>query len=177
LIHVNTKWLRVWHQGRDLMMEPMMKKLRTLYLIAAEDGFRLLHTHEPDLAEIAVKSADDFSDVAYSYPNQQSRSHGGPSNPGFETGGSANKIDEERLRFARHIVAALGTEWATGNHDQIVLSAGPKMLGQLRDLLPKALHAHVVTEMHKDLMKIPVHDLASHFKDVPIGGEKAGEGA
>ena len=145
-----------------------MKKLRTLFLIASEDGFRLLKSHDPDLTEITQKPVEEAFDVGEA---------GGPAAPGQERGGSANKIDEERARFARHIVAALGTEWATGNHDQIVLSAGPKMLGQLRDLLPKALHAHIVIEMHKDLMKVPVHDLGSHFKDVPDFGETVAEGA
>lgn len=143
-----------------------MKKLRSLYLIAAEDGFRLLHTHEPDLAEISLKKAEDFPDVAYSYPSEQSHTHGGPGAPGFETGGSANKVEEERLRFSRHIVAALAAEWAKGSYDRIVIAAGPKMLGQLRAALPKALQPHVAAELHKDLMKIPVHELASHFTEV-----------
>ena len=143
-----------------------MKKLRTLYLIASEDGFRLLKTHEPDLAEISLKVADDFSDVAYSYPSEQSHNHGGPGAPGFDTGAPANRVEQERIRFARHIVTALQAEWAKGSHDRIVISAGPKMLGQLREEMPKALHAHVAAELHKDLMKIPVHEMASHFKEV-----------
>ncbi len=143
-----------------------MKKLRTLYLLASEDGFRLLRTHEPDLAEISLKAADDFADVAYSYPSEQSHNHGGPGAPGFDTGATANKVEQERIRFARHIAAALQTEWAKGDHDRIVISAGPKMLGQLREAIPKAVHAHVAAELHKDLMKIPVHELASHFKEV-----------
>lgn len=146
-----------------------MKKLKSLYLIASEDGFRLLQTHEPDLAEIDMKVGDDFADVAYSYPSEQSRSHTGPGGAGFDVGGSANKIEEERIRFARHIVAALAAEWDKGSYDRIILTAGPKMLGQLREAMPKALHAHVAVEMHKDLMKIPVHELASHFKEATEG--------
>jgi protein required for attachment to host cells len=155
------------------MKENAMKKLRSLYLIASEDGFRLLQTHEPDLAEIDQKAADDFADVAYSYPSEQSHNHGGPGAPGFDTGASANRTEEERLRLARHIVAELGTEWAKGGYDHIVMSAGPKMLGQLRSVMPKGLHAHIATEMNKDLMKIPVHDLASHFKDLSQAEEGA----
>jgi protein required for attachment to host cells len=148
------------------MKEIAMKKLRTLYLIASEDGFRLLQTHEPDLAEIEQKAADDFSDVAYSFPSEQSHNHGGPGAPGFDTGAPANKVEQERIRFARHIVAALQAEWAKGDHDRIVISAGPKMLGQLRGEMPKTLHAHVAAELHKDLMKVPAHEMASHLKEV-----------
>ena len=148
-----------------------MKKLRTLYLIAAEDGFKLLQTHdlgvaEPALVEIDHKTADNFSDVAYSYPSEQGRNHAGTGSQGFENGNSGNKVEQERIRFSRHIVAALQAEWAKGTHDRIVISAGPKLLGELRDALPKALHAHVAAEMHKDLMKIPLHDLPPHFSEV-----------
>ena len=148
-----------------------MKKMRSLYLVASEGGFRLLRTHAPDLAEIDQKSATDFVDVAYNYPSEPSHNHGGPGAPGFDTGTPADKSEQERIRFARHIVTALEAEWATGNHDQIVIAAGPKMLGQLRDALPKALHAHVAAELHKDLINIPLHDLAAHFADVSgLGG-------
>ena len=143
-----------------------MKTLRMLYLIVAEDGFRLLQSHSPDLAEIAVRKADDFADVHYTYPSEQSRSHTGPHGASFDVSGSANKVDEQRLRFARHIVAALQAEWAKGTHDRIIVAAGPKLLGALRDAMPKALHAHVSGEVHKDLMKIPAHELPSHFKEV-----------
>ncbi len=143
-----------------------MKKLRTLYLIASEEGFRLLQTHGPDLAEIGGASAGHFADVAYHYPSEQSHNHGGPGAPGFDTGASANKVEQERIRFARHIVTTLQGEWAKGTHDRIVISAGPKMLGQLRHEMPKALHALVEAELHKDLMKIPAHDLAAHLEGV-----------
>jgi protein required for attachment to host cells len=142
-------------------MEDAMKKLRTLYLIASEAGFRLVQTHElqardPDLIEI----------THYNYPSEQSHNHGGPGAPGFDTGATANKVEQERIRFVRHIVAALEAEWAKGTHDRIVIAAGPKMLGELRNALPKALLPHVAKELHKDLMKIPLHDLAPHFVEV-----------
>ena len=143
-----------------------MKTLRILYLIASDDGFRLLQTHTPDLAEIAVKAADDFADVNYTYPSEQTRSHTGPHGASFNVGGSANKVEEERLRLARHIVDALQAEWNKSTHDRIIVAAGPKMLGALREAMPKALHAHVTAEVHKDLMKIPAHELPSHFKEV-----------
>ena len=148
-----------------------MKKLRTLYLIASESGFRLVQTHEvptrePDLIEITHKTSANFADVAYSYPSEQSHNHGGPGAPGFDTGATANKVEQERIRFARHIVAAMSEEWAKGIHDRIVIAAGPKLLGELRDALSKALQPHVAKELHKDLMKIPLHDLAAHFVEV-----------
>lgn len=150
-----------------------MHRLRTLYLIASEEGFRLLQTHEPGLALVSHGIADDFSDVAYRFPSDQSHNQGGPGAPGFDTGAPANRVEQERIRFSRHVIAALQAEWATGSHDRIVIAAGPKLLGQLREDLPKALHAHVAAELHKDLMKIPLHDLPSHFADVSGTSEGA----
>jgi protein required for attachment to host cells len=57
----------------------------------------------------------------------------------------------------------LAAEWAKGGYDRIVLVAGPKMLGEIRQDLPRALHAHIAAELHKDLVKIPLHDLPGHF--------------
>ncbi|OZA16501.1 MAG: hypothetical protein B7Y02_03130 [Rhodobacterales bacterium 17-64-5] len=145
-----------------------MKTLRTLYLLASEEDFRLLRTDEPQLKVLAHRKADDFADVAYRYPSEQSHNHGGPGAPGFDTGATANKTEQERIRFARHIVETLQDEWSTGNHDRIVIAAGPKLLGQLRDEMPAGLHAHVAAELHKDLMKIPLHDLSAHFADVSV---------
>lgn len=143
-----------------------MKKLRSLYLIASEAEFRLVQTHEPDLLEITHKASTNFSDVAYSYPSEQSHNHGGPGAPGFNTGAPANRVEQERIRFARHIVAALEAEWAKGTHDRIIICAGPKMLGELRDVLSKDLLPHIAKELHKDLMKVPMHQLAAHFVEV-----------
>lgn len=108
-----------------------MKKLRTLYLIASEDEFRLVQTHDPDWALIA-----------------------------------SHKAGDDAHHYIHHIVDALAAEWASAKHDRIVIAAGPKLLGEVRAHLPKALQAHVAAELHKDLAKIPLHDLPSHFARV-----------
>ena len=45
----------------------------------------------------------------------------------------------------------------------IVLAASPRLLGHLRDHMPAALKAHVVAELDKDLVKIPLADLPDHL--------------
>lgn len=115
-----------------------MKKLRILYLIASEEEFRLVHTHEPDWALIAT-----------------------------------HKAGADAHRYTHDIVDALAAEWATAKHDRIVIAAGPKLLGDLRAHLPKALHAHVAAELHKDLAKIPLHDLPPHFTQIGEAVEEA----
>ena len=108
-----------------------MKKLRTLYLIASEDQFRLVQTHAPDWALIA--------------------SH--------KTGADAH-------RYIHDMADALAAEWASAKHDRIVIAAGPKLLGEVRAHLPKALQSHVAAELHKDLAKTPLHDLPPHFAHI-----------
>ena len=108
-----------------------MKKLRTLYLIASEDEFRLVQTHDPDWALIA-----------------------------------SHKAGADAHHHIHDIMDALAAEWASAKHDRIVIAAGPKLLGEVRAHLPKALQAHVAAELHKDLAKIPLHDLPPHFAQV-----------
>jgi protein required for attachment to host cells len=65
--------------------------------------------------------------------------------------------------FARDLSDYL--EKAANEHrfDRLVLVAAPKVLGDLRDLLPKTVHGKIVTEIDKDLTKIPTRDLGRHL--------------
>ena len=57
-------------------------------------------------------------------------------------------------------VARLAKE---GRFDHLVLVAAPKILGDLRELLPKTVHGKIVAEINKDLTKIPTRDLGKHL--------------
>lgn len=142
-----------------------MKTIPTLYLLAGEDGFRLLHDSGKGLAELSQAKADDFPDVAHEFSSERGRSH--TSGVQF-TGDGKSDAGIERPRLASHAVAALAAEWAKGAHDRMVISAGPKMLGALRDAMPKPLQEKIAAELHKDLMKVAAHDLPSHFNDLPL---------
>jgi protein required for attachment to host cells len=49
-----------------------------------------------------------------------------------------------------------------------MIAAAPRLLGELREDLPKALRAAVAVELAKDLVKIPTHDLPAHFDGVAV---------
>jgi protein required for attachment to host cells len=123
-----------------------MKPVVTLYLLVNDEEYRLVHTHENGLAEITHEAAEltraGVNHVTAHSPREAI----------------------ERRDLAKHVSHILAAEWAKGAYDRIVLSAGPKMLGDLRAAIPKSLHSHIVAELHKDLVKIPLHDLAAHFK-------------
>ena len=150
--------------ARSGPMGGAMKPVQMLYLLASDHGFRLVENHEHGLREVKAAKAGDFSDVTFHFTSQRSTSHGGGA--GFAVDGPADKTEEERSRLAEHAVAALRAEWARGVHDRIVLVAGPKMLGALRHALPAPLEGKVAGSLHKDLMKVPLHDLPGHFSDI-----------
>lgn len=141
-----------------------MKTPQTLYLLASEHSFRLVRTHEAGLASLGGKSSEDFPDVDYRFGTEkQSRGIGVHT----ERATTTMKAQEpQRNRLAHHAMAALEVQWAKGGFDRIVLVAGPKMLGDLRDNLPKSLSGHVTGELHKDLVKTSLHDLPAHLADV-----------
>lgn len=143
-----------------------MKPIQTLYLLAGEDGFRLLHSSAKGLTELSDAKAADFPDVAHEFSSERRRSH--TADVQFSGDGSKSDTEIERPRLARHAVQALAAAWEKGGHDRMVISAGPKMLGAVREALPKHLADHVGAELHKDLMKVAVHDLPAHFKDLPL---------
>jgi hypothetical protein len=127
-----------------------MKQISYLYLLAADHDFRLIRTHDTGLAEILDGKGDTMTR--------------GP----HHTGDLGRLDDQRHADFAKAAAAALAAEWAKGGHERIVIAAGPKMLGLIREALPKPLLRHVAAELHKDLVKIPLHDLPSHFSDVPV---------
>jgi protein required for attachment to host cells len=122
-----------------------MKPIVTLYLLLNDENYRLVHTHEEGLGEITHTKAElTAAGIAH-------------------VQGHGPKEGAERVHLGKHAAKMLAAEWAKGGYDRIVLAAGPKMLGEIRQDLPKALHAHVAAELHKDLVGIPLHDLPGHF--------------
>jgi protein required for attachment to host cells len=141
-----------------------MKPVVTLYCIADEAGFRLLSGKGTELEELLSASAEAFEDVGYEFAKGgRNRSAAGTTGFGHDTRSAA---EIERPRLAKHVVRALEAEWSKGTADRIVLAAGPKMLGALRDAMPKDLARTITAEISKDLSSVPVHDLSSHLQSI-----------
>ncbi|WP_137110608.1 host attachment protein [Rhodobacter sp. SY28-1] len=139
-----------------------MKPVVTLYCIADEAGFRLVRGKGAAMEELLSASAEAFDDVEYEF-SKGGRNRAGTASFGHDTKSAA---EVERPRLAKHVVRALEAEWFKGSADRIVLAAGPKMLGALRDAMPGALNTHVAAELPKDLSDVPVHALADHLSSV-----------
>lgn len=141
-----------------------MKPLTTLYCIADEAGFRILRGKGSEIDEVLKASAEAFEDVAHEFgKNGRNRAGSGATSFGHDTKSAA---EIERPRLAKHVVRALGAEWSRGGADRIVVAAGPKMLGALREAMPGALTGHIAAELSKDLSDIPAHALYAHFEGV-----------
>jgi protein required for attachment to host cells len=141
-----------------------MKPVVTLYCIADEAGFRLLRGAGAEIEELLKASAEAFDDVNHEFgKNGRGRSGAGHTSFGHDTKSAA---EFERPRLAKHVIRALEAEWARGSADRIVVAAGPKMLGALRDAMPGQLAGHVVADLAKDLSDVPAHALYDHLKDV-----------
>jgi protein required for attachment to host cells len=140
-----------------------MKPVSKLYLLASAEEFRLLKGHGAALEEVTHRKADSFADGDYEFGHSKSRNHAGKVN--FDVGSARSEAEIERPRLAAHAALALEAEWDKGGYDQIVVSAGPKLLGDLRAAIPKSLEPHISAELHKDLVKLSVHDLSAHLKD------------
>lgn len=65
--------------------------------------------------------------------------------------------------FIRTVGAELATLAKDGRFDKLVLVAPPGVIKNLKDSLTKPVAECVVKELHKDLTKVPDHDLNSHF--------------
>ena len=65
--------------------------------------------------------------------------------------------------FARDLSEHLETASNRHRFDYLVLVAAPKILGDLRELLPKTVHGKIVAEINKDLTKILTRDLGKHL--------------
>lgn len=143
-----------------------MKPIVTLIVIAAEKELRLLRHAGTGkgLTEVVHRHAEGYPDTDVEYTGGQGRSH--VAGVHFGHGDSHAEQDEERLRFAAHVLEETAREWAGGTYDRILLAAGPRLLGVLRDRMPAPLKAQVMAELDKDLVKVPVIDLPDHLGGV-----------
>lgn len=142
-----------------------MTRRITLYLLVSEGEFSIYAGSAPrDLQKLAHRTAASLGDVERDFRSEGKQSHSGPRGTSFVVGDDASDRDAlGRAAMARHAVEAVERFWPVAQADALVIAAGPKMLGALRDALPKALAAKVTTELHKDLLNLPESELAQHL--------------
>jgi protein required for attachment to host cells len=65
--------------------------------------------------------------------------------------------------FIALVAEEIAAEHGSGQFDQLVLVAPPKVLPELKLKLSKPMAALVVNDLQKDLTKVPDHDLTEHL--------------
>jgi protein required for attachment to host cells len=71
----------------------------------------------------------------------------------------------EKQRFARELAGILEAASNEGRFARLTLVAPPKMLGELREVLPDKVKEKIVKEVDKDLTWVSVHELPAHLRD------------
>ena len=71
-----------------------------------------------------------------------------------------------QFEFARELAETLEKAAGARRFERLVLVAAPQTLGDLRDLLPKAVQGRIVAEIDKDLTKVPRQELGKHLGEV-----------
>jgi len=81
-------------------------------------------------------------------------------------GGETRPRAHEAVLFAHRIAARLEQDRASGAPEHLVLVAGPRFLGLLREALPAAMRHQVTDEIHKDLVHEPAEHLQAHLANL-----------
>ncbi|MDQ2091985.1 baeRF12 domain-containing protein [Marimonas arenosa] len=145
-----------------------MKPKKTLILLASEDRMRLCENTGvgKGVREFAAKSVEDYDDIAAGYADMPGRGQAAPGVAGHKFERPTSERDQARGDFATHVIAETAQAFSAGGYDRLVMAAAPKMLGELRQSLPKGLKTALLEDLAKDLTNTPEADLAGHFADV-----------
>ena len=127
--------------------------------LSLRPGDPMTRVPEFDFAESIPKAHD----LAGHQPGSSQPSVGSA----HHTVGDSDPRRDMKHKFAVRVAHELEAALQRGAFDRLVIAAPPAMLGDLRAELSKQVAAVVIAELHKDLVKTPDHELASHFKDVP----------
>jgi protein required for attachment to host cells len=65
--------------------------------------------------------------------------------------------------FIQTVADTLASELKDGKFDELMLVAPPGVIAELKDSLSKSTAKVVVKELHKDLTKVPDHELTGHL--------------
>ena len=148
----------------------MPNKLKTTWILIADASrARILKNDGPGFG---VDAVDDMifqgenrklQDILADKPGRSFDSAGGGRHA-MEY--KSDAVHEDERAFAATLMSVLQEAHDRKDYDQLILIAPPKMLGDLRAVLPGALKAVTCAEINKDLTQIPNGEMADHLKDV-----------
>lgn len=145
-----------------------MKQIRTLVLLASEGEAKILENagRGKGLKEVCAMRAADFPDVDQGFTEAPGHQTAAPGMGGHAFTPRESEREARRTTFAGIILEGLEQVWAKGGHDRMIVAASPRLLGELRQRMPKAMAEKVAADLPKDLVKIALIDLPRHFSAV-----------
>jgi protein required for attachment to host cells len=145
-----------------------MAAVRTLVLVASEGEAKILENSGKGtgLRELATLRAADFPDVDQGFTEAPGHQTAAPGMGGHAFTPRESEREARRTTFAGIIIEGLEQVWNKGGHDRMIVAASPRLLGELRQRMPKAMAEAVAADLPKDLLKIKLIDLPGHFKEV-----------
>ena len=148
----------------------------TTWILVADGGRARLFEQDRKSRSFAPVAERDFvgsraqsKEIASDRPGRTFDSAGrGQSGDAGARGRHAMEPGTDPHRYAEYAFArdlAEHLEKAANEHrfDRLVVVAAPRVLGDLRALLPKTVHGKIVAEINKDLTKVATRDLGEHL--------------
>ena len=143
-----------------------MRPLKTSFVIA--DGARARWVKHSD-------SADDFvtvRELSVAHPH-----HGHPQGAAleassaqhFEVEAKHGTVQQQRVRFAEDVAAAINEEAMAGSLDRLAVVAPARILAAIRQRLCAEANARLARTLSKDLTKTPDHELGHWLRPLARG--------
>ena len=144
-----------------------MKPITTWILLADAHSAHVVLHEGPGKPLSKVDTMDWTAKALPDHADQPGRSFSSMG-PGSSAMTKGDRGAQAEMAFARTIAADLDRTLRKQAIDRVVLIAAPHMLGALRDALDPGVMAKVTHQIDKDLMKVPLHDLARHLDGIVV---------
>jgi protein required for attachment to host cells len=115
----------------------------------------------PNLKTIEVYQQDDLPTRALG-SDKPGRTHSS-TGPGSSSVTQTDWHDQAEQTFLTQLAHKLDAAVAAGKAKSIIMVASPRALGMIRPAYSHALRAAVRIEVHKDLVKVPIHEIEKHL--------------
>ena len=143
--------------------------------VVVADGMRARILRREAAGHFAPATDQDFYD-ADAHGHSRDLKSAAPGRA-FDTGSGAHHAMQprhdphalEKERFVQHIASVVNDAAARSAFDRLILVAPPRVLGVLRAALDERARARILGEVHKDLVRAPLDQLAAHIKDIGPG--------
>jgi protein required for attachment to host cells len=99
----------------------------------------------------------------FRYSGLVRKSHTRSIGPGSSSVTQTDWHDQAEQTFLTQLAHKLDAAVAAGKAKSIIMVASPRALGMIRPAYSHALRAAVRTEVHKDLVKLPIHEIEKHL--------------